>query len=193
MAKTFQLLNGEKLLWKGRQEWGPRPFLRTMIGSIGSFVAIGFSAFWIQTTRQVDADENYFMWFGLLPGAVGIHGLIKAFADTYFLRSRTEYILTNKRAIITVTAFGQRQTSILLGDVPEVRLDQHADGTATILFGRDQTQGKGEDAHTSYAFRFRFVRDATRVVDAFEKLRKYKYQGFTDASSTAAATADPSS
>ncbi len=61
MAKTFQLLNGEKLLWKGRQEWGPRPFLRTMIGSIGSFVAIGFSAFWIQTTRQVDADENYFI------------------------------------------------------------------------------------------------------------------------------------
>lgn len=182
MPTSEKLMSGEKVLWKGRQERGPRPFLRTVFASVGGCLSIGFSVLWFKMASDTSVEDNIGIWFGALPGIVGVYAILKAFAETYILRAFTYYTLTNRRAIKSIHLFGHRQSSLLLTDIPEIQLQQHDDGTATILFGRDEIKGSGEDAKKSDAFRFRFVRDAAKVVSAVERLRKYRYRDPQEAS-----------
>lgn len=187
MSKTEKLLAGEKVLWKGRAEWGPRPMLRILRDAAGGVLSIVFAVIWFRVADETGIGDHWVKWFGLLPGITGAWSILKVLVTTFILRPCTHYTLTNRRALQTTNIFGQHQSSILLVDVPEVSLQQHSDGTATILFGRDEIKGSGEDARKSYAFRFNCVRDGEHVIDAVEKLRKYKHHASADAGPTVTA------
>lgn len=165
------LLAGEKLLWKGTPERGlkfrPRDIFLTAFG----LFFFGFAVFWMYSAHYMMEAPPYFTLFGIPFVLVGAYILIGRYFWDAYKRSRTEYTLTDKRAIIRVGAFSQTQRTVTLDDLAEVELEECADGSGTIVFGRDITTGSGDQRSTSHAPRFEFIKDAARVYQLVEKSR----------------------
>lgn len=171
MQGTEMLVAGEKLLWKGAPEPGlkfrPKDIFLTAFG----LVFFSFAVFWMYASRYELEAPIYFTLFGTPFVLVGAYLVIGRYFWEAYKRGRTSYTLTDKRAIIRVNAFGQSQKTVTLNDLPEVELEERGDGSGTIVFGRDITTGHGDNRSTSYAPRFEFIKDVTRVYQMVEKAR----------------------
>lgn len=165
------LLPGEKLLWKGAPEPGLKFRSRDIFLTAFGLVFFSFSVFWMYTAHYTMTAPPYFTLFGIPFVLAGAYLLIGRYFWEAYKRGRTAYTLTDKRAIIRVNAFGQTQKTVTLNDLAEVELEERADGSGTIAFGRDITTGSGKSRSTSYAPRFEFVKDAARVYQLVEKAR----------------------
>ncbi|MEM8578578.1 MAG: aspartate carbamoyltransferase catalytic subunit, partial [Pseudomonadota bacterium] len=85
----------ERILWQGR----PDPAIKLEWGHpLGAFLALfvtGFSVFWMNGAAQAG---GFFWMFGLLFFAIGLYMLAGVHFWKAFVRRRTHYTLTNKRA-----------------------------------------------------------------------------------------------
>jgi hypothetical protein len=106
---------------------------------------IPFSLFWagfmffaaFTTLRQV--QNNPAQWSALLLQlpfvVVGLYLLFGRFFVDAMIRARTEYGLTNRRAIIVSGVFSRSVKSIDLRTAPEILLSERRNGSGTITFG----------------------------------------------------------
>ncbi len=80
--------------------------------------------------------------------SVGLYQLVGRFFYDAYLRARTYYGLTNRRALIVVERGSRQLTSIDLVRADEVQLDERADGTGSISFGKPVETGSGKSSQT---------------------------------------------
>jgi hypothetical protein len=132
----FQLTSGERVIWRGNPACGIRfhaydfflvPFAFVWLaGALTIFVA--------PESRQQDADP---IGYVMLPFFVliGIYILFGRFVTDFLVRSRTEYALTNRRAIIESGYFRRIVRSVNLAAAPEIRFQEKRNGRGTIEFG----------------------------------------------------------
>jgi uncharacterized membrane protein len=178
MSLLQNLVTGEKILWQGAPAGGIRfrrsDFLLIPFG----LVFFGFSLFWETTAATMiggDHDQpmiaSIFPIFGIPFILVGFYLVIGRFFWDAYSRKRSTYVLTNRRALIETTAFGSKLISVTLLDLPEVALEQRADGSGTVVLGQDIQTGSGDNSRTKRAPRFEFIPDAQRVYKLVEEAR----------------------
>jgi hypothetical protein len=131
----FQLTSGERVIWRGApgqglrlhaQDWFAIPFAVVWLGIILSvFIASP------QDASGTDPAPYFILPFFLL---IGVYILVGRFVIDMAARSRTEYALTNHRAIIESGVFRKSIRSVNLAAAPEIRLREGRGGRGTIEF-----------------------------------------------------------
>jgi len=144
-AFSCELLPEERVEWTGRpdtsvifhqEDWLSIPF---------SLLWGGFAIFWLLgASGIVDLWSNHpdrtFQWFGVIWGTpfvlVGQYLIWGRFLYGRWLKSRTYYGMTNKRAIVLRTGLGRRScTSVYFESLPMLDKHVHSDGKGAISFG----------------------------------------------------------
>ena len=133
-----ELRAGEKMLWKGKPKGG-------LMLRAGDIFLIPFSLVW-------GGGMLYGMLYGmfsdtanarnsapptllLLPfAAIAVYLIIGRFFIDAMLRKKTEYELTNERAIIVSGFFQRKVNSVNLKTIPDYSVTEKKDGTGTIAF-----------------------------------------------------------
>lgn len=132
----FQLTDGERVLWQGAPGQGIRfqaqdlfaiPFAAVWLGIILSAFLAGSNS-----PTVADPGFNFILPFFLL---IGLYMLAGRFLLDMFSRARTQYALTNRRAIIETGLFRRSTRSISLVAAQEIRLSEGRGGRGTIEFG----------------------------------------------------------
>jgi hypothetical protein len=133
-----ELDSGERLLWKGHPRGGIR------FHSFDFFV-IPFSliwsglAFFAGFAALMSVERGATDWPSLIPVIpfvlIGIYILVGRFFVDAMMRAKTEYGLTNRRAIIVSGLFSRNIKSIDLLSTPEILLSEKGDRSGTITFG----------------------------------------------------------
>jgi hypothetical protein len=132
----LQLTSGERVIWQGSpgrglrfqaQDWFAVPFAALWLGLILSF--------FVRAPKQTTPDGapfDFILPFFIL---IGVYMLVGRFVIDMIVRSRTEYALTNRRAIIESGIFSKSTRSVNLAAAPEIRLRERGGGRGTIEFG----------------------------------------------------------
>jgi hypothetical protein len=134
-----ELQRDERLLWKGRPRGGIR--LRGSDAYLIPFSLFwgGFALFWeysvLFTAPKKDAAGWVASLFGIPFVVIGLYLIVGRFFVDARMRARTEYGLTNRRAIIVSGLFSRTIKSIDLKSTPEITLTEKADRSGTITFG----------------------------------------------------------
>jgi hypothetical protein len=132
----LQLTSGERVIWQGSpgkglrfqaQDWFAVPFAAVWLGII-------FSVF-VTAPQKSGTDNGGFEFVLPFFILIGVYMLAGRFVIDMIARSRTEYALTNRRAIIESGFFGRSTRSVNLAAAPEIRLRQGGSGRGTIEFG----------------------------------------------------------
>ena len=132
----FQLLSGERIIWRGEPSQGIRFHAQ-------DWFVIPFSLLWlglvltIFTSTPADAAGSDPAFGFILPFfiIIGLWMLCGRFLVDMLLRNGTEYALTNRRAIIEGGLVRRSTRSINLAAAPEIRLQESGNGRGTIEFG----------------------------------------------------------
>jgi hypothetical protein len=134
-----ELNSGERLLWKGRPRGGIR--LRGMDGFLIPFSLfwVGFIFFAASAGVRQGLQNGPAGWSALIPLSpfivIGLYILVGRFFVDAMMRTRTEYGLSNRRAIIVSGFFSRNVKSVDLRATPEILLSERRDGSGTITFG----------------------------------------------------------
>jgi hypothetical protein len=136
-ASAF-LDRGERLIWSGR----PAPLGYALKKGSGfrwlfGLFFFGFSMFWIHGALK--SDESLWLFgipFVLIGGAMALSP-----AWYYLQAGRTQFALTDRRAVIDTQGFMRKRVSIPLGQVQFVELMEGAYGIGHVLFSRQVSQG----------------------------------------------------
>jgi hypothetical protein len=179
MSLMQSLVSGEKVLWQGVPGRGIR-FRRSDLFLIpfGLFF-FGFAIFWetgalssVGNARNAPPGFSVmFPLFGIPFILVGLYMVVGRFFWDAYCRRHSTYLLTNRRALIETNAFGRKLTSIILGDLPAVSLEERRDGSGSVVLGEDQQIGYGDNRRVRQAPRFAFISDAQRVYKLVEEAR----------------------
>ncbi|WP_374382523.1 hypothetical protein [Dongia sp.] len=162
MVDPHLLLPGEKLLWQGQPAPGLRFEAKDALLSLFGCFFFGFSLFWEYQAYNMGAPVS-FQIFGLPFIAVGAYLVILRYFWEAYERGKTTYVLTDKRAIISIDGLRRRQNTVTLASVDELTFEEKSSDLGTIVFGRDVKTGSGKSQRTSYAPRFKFIPAAKRV------------------------------
>jgi hypothetical protein len=137
-----ELTSGERLLWEGRPRGGVK--LRGSDFFLIPFSLLwgGFAIVWESMALFVVPKNNPAGWvfplFGIPFVLAGLYIIFGRFIVDAKMRARTEYALTNRRAIIISGLFARKVRSINLQSTPEITLSEKNDGSGTIAFGAAQ-------------------------------------------------------
>jgi hypothetical protein len=134
-----ELSAGERLLWKGRPRSGIRLQASDAFLIPFSLVWGGFAIFWeISVLTRIPRDQVtawVFPLFGLPFVLIGFYIIFGRFLVDARRRERTEYAVTNQRAIIASGVFSRKIRSINLRSTPDITLTEKSDKSGTITFG----------------------------------------------------------
>lgn len=129
-----ELRAGEKMLWKGKPKGG------LMLRASDIFL-IPFSLVWGggmlsgMFSNTANARNSAPPTLFLLPfAAIAVYLIIGRFFIDAMLRKKTEYALTNERAIIVSGFFQRKVNSVNLKTIPDYSVTEKKDGTGTIAF-----------------------------------------------------------
>jgi hypothetical protein len=130
-----RLESGESLLWTGAPRRGLllRPADAFLIPF--SLVWCGFAIFWEASALEINGPP-FFAVFGLPFVLVGLYLVVGRFFADARRRARTCYGLTDRRVIIVSGLLSRTTNSLLLENLPEVSVNERADGSGTVTFGR---------------------------------------------------------
>ena len=123
------ILPGERVLWKGRPEKGRYFSGRDLIMIPFCIFWLGFSLFW--EWHAIQSGIPIMIIWGLPFIAVGLYLLFGQALSSALTRSKTYYVVTNKKLIIKK---GNRITTYLAQDLPPMTLKLYGDGNGTIRF-----------------------------------------------------------
>ena len=148
---------GEKLLWEGAPRAGLRFRASDLLLSGFGFFFFAFAVFWTyMATGAMDAPGGVgmiFPLFGLPFLAVGFYLMVGRFFWNSYVRSKTRYALTDKRAIVASSAWGRKLKSWPIHS--GTRLDYEPGEEATIWFAEEVTRGsKGRTYTTKHGFEY---------------------------------------
>ena len=148
---------GEKLLWEGAPAAGLRVRASDLPLSLFGLFFFGFAVFWTyMASGAMDMPGGFgiiFPLFGTPFLAVGFYLLVGRFFWNSYVRSRTRYALTNKRAISACSAWGRKLKSWPINS--QTRLEYAPGELATIWFAEEVTRGsKGRTYTTRHGFEY---------------------------------------
>ena len=93
----------------------------------------GFAIFW-EAGASASGLTMFSLW-GVPFVLVGLYMVVGRFFYDAWLRSRTSYALTDRRALILSGAFEQKLTSVELSTLTELHYKPGSGGQGTIVFG----------------------------------------------------------
>ncbi len=93
------------------------------------------------------------------------------------IRAKTEYALTDRRAIIVSQLFNRKVRSVNLDATPEIGVSERSDGSGTITFGPVTPfyAGRGQNPFfpgQSAVPAFEMIESARSVYDIIEKAKR---------------------
>ena len=135
MASRSYLARDEKLLWSGQPRGGIRFRSADIFLVPFSLMWGGFAFFWEYNVVRFGTAAVSFALFGLPFVAMGLHLIVGRFFVDAWQRSRTQYFLTDQRALIVSGLFTRSVKSIPLRTLGDYTLDERTDGSGTITFG----------------------------------------------------------
>ncbi|MEM9061070.1 MAG: aspartate carbamoyltransferase catalytic subunit [Pseudomonadota bacterium] len=135
---------GERILWEGQPAKGLRFRTSDLLLSGFGVIFLSFSLFWVFMASFAVGDGGGFLGlifplFGLPFVAVGVYLVFGRFIWDAYVRSRTRYALTDKRAIVATSAFGRSLKSWPI--TGETRLEFEPGDEATIWFHEEERRG----------------------------------------------------
>lgn len=147
---------GEKLLWEGAPRAGLRFRASDLLLSGFGAVFFAFAVFWTyMASGAMEAGPigMVFPLFGLPFLAVGFYLMVGRFFWNSYVRSKTRYALTNKRAIVARSAAGRKLKSWPI--TSHTRLEFEPGEEATIWFAEEIKRGsKGRTYTTKHGFEY---------------------------------------
>jgi len=134
-----ELRAGERLLWKGRPRSGIKLRGSDVFLIPFSLLWGGFAIFWeASVLTHVPGNTPIallFPLFGVPFVLLGLYLIFGRFLVDAKRRERTEYALTNQRAIIATGVFGRKIRSIDYRLIPDTTITEKSDMSGTIAFG----------------------------------------------------------
>ena len=176
MASPY-LMAGERISWLGRPGGGIRLSPQDGMLIPFSLVWCGFTIFWEATVLR-QHTPGIFPLFGAMFVAIGLYFVAGRFLADAWVRSRTAYFLTDRRALIVGELFSTSVRSVSLTSAPEMHLIQKADGSGSIRFGAiAQTRSAIGGTRSMAAMtptldgtpQFLYINDVRRVFDLIQK------------------------
>lgn len=134
------LLPGEYALWEGAPPKGVIFRSADIFMIPFSLMWWGFALFWEVTVLSMmgssdDPMINFFPLWGLIFVVIGFYFAIGRFIADAYVRDRTRYFLTNKRAIIATDVLGPKVKSYSITPASEINFIEHSNQTGSIAFG----------------------------------------------------------
>ncbi|MFK7945070.1 MAG: aspartate carbamoyltransferase catalytic subunit [Paracoccaceae bacterium] len=150
----------EKVIWEGAPSSGLKFRAADLVQSFFGLFFLGFSIFWVVMASRITSGSSghegialFFPLFGLPFVAVGAYLVFGRFFWKSYLRSKTRYALTEKRAIVATNTLRRKLKSYPIG--PNTRLDYEPGAEATIWFAEEERQGsKGRRYTVKHGFEY---------------------------------------
>lgn len=158
------MTDGEYILWKGRPEKGNVFTGQEAVLLPFSVIWLAFSVYWEMTALQSGASWFLVLW-GIPFVGIGIYLLAGRFFMTAYLRSRTFYVITNKKIIIRQ---GNRMRMYEGRNLPSAEIVIHKNGCGTLKFGRMVDARNGY--RNGIAFMIENVADVAQVQNALDSM-----------------------
>jgi hypothetical protein len=173
-----RLLPGERIFWTGAP---PTGFLLT--GRDGFLIPFsllwgGFAIFWewgVVTGMGKDHPApGFFMLWGIPFVLIGLYMIFGRFIADAWMRGRTAYAVTNQRVLILRTAPTFKFTAYALDRLPELSLEEKADGRGTIRFQPSVAMWARNNGFSGWmpgadTDQFLLIPDARNVFDKIQK------------------------
>jgi hypothetical protein len=129
------LIDGETVVWSGRPAQGLLFTSRDWLLIPFSFIWCGFAIFWETSVLQTNAPL-FMKLFGAAFVLIGLYFVAGRFLLDAWVRSGTQYAVTNKRVLIARSWPFAKSTVLRLNRLPETSLVESANGRGTIHFGQ---------------------------------------------------------
>jgi hypothetical protein len=169
-----RLLPGERILWSGTPPGGilltPGDAFRIPF----SLMSGGFAIFWEWSVLKAGKAPDFFVLWGIPFVLAGLYLIIGRFFVDAWMRSHTAYALTSQRVLILRTSPNFKFTAYAIDRLPELSLEERADGRGTIRF-QPQIPMWGNRGWSSWTpstdpTQFLLIPDARSVFDRIQKL-----------------------
>ena len=152
----------EQILWQGQPDGRFRIEFDSLRESLPGLLMLAFALFWMYQAAQASV---FFALFGLFFVVLGLRQLLSPVIWPAYLRSRSWYTLTDRRAIVAtdVPFKGRRLTSY---PIDRNTLVEYVDGDPpSILFGPE----RGRRAERPG---FRYIADAETVMPLIRRIQQ---------------------
>ncbi len=135
---------GEQILWQGQPKQGVRLQASDAFLIPFSLMWGGFALFWEAGVlglihlgnRHQDKPPLFMALWGIPFVVIGLYIMVGRFFFDAFQRTRTVYLLTDRRAIIWKNVFSQTVASFDLRSLNNLNLTERGDGSGDIIFGQ---------------------------------------------------------
>jgi len=127
------LQTGERLKWTGAPAQGFRTSPQDLFLIPFSLLWGGFAIFWEATALNMSGAAPEFPLFGIPFVLVGCYFIFGRFFVDAWVRSRTVYAVTDRRALLLRQVFGETLNAVPLDQ--NVRLRAEQNGRGTLEFG----------------------------------------------------------
>jgi len=134
------LQTGERLKWTGAPAQGFRTSPQDLFMIPFSLLWGGFAIYWESSVLSSGAPGFFDLW-GIPFVAVGLYMIFGRFIVDAWVRSRTIYGVTDRRALLLRRAFGETLNAVPLDQ--NVRLRAEANGVGSIEFGQPTSMFSG--------------------------------------------------
>lgn len=129
-------MDGETVVWSGRPAQGLMLTGRDWLLIPFSLIWCGFVIFWETRVLSLPQAPLFFKLFGAAFVLIGLYFVAGRFLLDVWVRSGTQYVLTNKRVLIARSWPFAKLTALSLNRLPETSLVEGANGRGTIRLGR---------------------------------------------------------
>jgi len=169
-----RLLSGERIQWTGAPPGGilltPGDALRIPFSLVwGAFVV-----FWEWTALHTGQAPDFFALWGIPFVLAGLYLIVGRFFADAWIRAGTSYAVTNQRVLILRTAPTFKFTTYAIDRLPELSLEERADGRGTIHFQPQvpmwSNRGWSSWTPSTDPAQFLLIADARDVFDRIQKL-----------------------
>ncbi|MEM9139721.1 MAG: aspartate carbamoyltransferase catalytic subunit [Pseudomonadota bacterium] len=170
----------EKLVWEGEPSAGIRVRGADILQSVFGLFFGGFAIFWVTMASGMSAGRSFqsggidmfatvFPLFGVPFILVGAYMVFGQYLWKAYVRGRTRYALTNKRAIIAKSALGRSLKSWPIDGT--TRLELQPGREATIWFAEEQRRGS-KGRRYSVKKGFEYIPDGEEVYRLMRRIQQ---------------------
>jgi len=176
-----RLMPGEKLVWAGKPKSGLMLTARDGLLIPFSLMWGGFAVFWewsVLTTAKGNGPDSFFILWGIPFVLIGLYFIFGRFFVDAWARARTAYGVTNQRILIFRAGPFGKFTSLAIDRLPELSLDERADGGGTIRFAAGEGFFARRNGFSSWSPaldgtpQFLAIPDARAVFDRIQKISR---------------------
>jgi hypothetical protein len=169
-----RLLPGERIQWTGAPPGGILLTQGDALRIPFSLMWGGFAIFWEWSVLHTGHAPDFFALWGIPFVLVGLYLIVGRFFADAWIRASTSYAVTNQRVLILRTAPTFKFTAYAVDRLPELSLEERADGRGTIRF-QPQLPMWGNRGWSSWTpstdpAQFLLIPDARNVFDRIQKM-----------------------